>query len=158
MLDRDEGRVACVFCKIAAGAAPASVIWEDDRFVAFLDIYPVAPGHALVMPRRHAPLLGDLDADVGPLFALAARVAAALRRCGMPCDDINLLVNDGRAAGQTVPHAHVHVLPRRRGDVATVLRKLVQRPAQRFLGGPDRGTLDRQAAAIRAALEHPALL
>ncbi len=142
----------CVFCAIAAGRAPASIVWQDERFVAFLDIYPVRPGHTLVIPRRHAPLLADLDGDIGPLFVHAAALAAARRPSGLPCDDLNLVLNDGRAANQTVPHAHVHLVPRRRGDFPTLLRKLAQRPVQRLLGGPDRAALDRDAAAIRAAL------
>ena len=144
--------MGCVFCAIVAGQAPASIVWEDERFVAFIDIYPVSPGHTLVIPRRHLPLLADLDGDVGPLFAHVARLAAALRRSGLPCDDLNVVLNDGRAANQTVPHAHVHLVPRRRGDFPTLMRKLLQRPIQRILGGPPRAELERQAAAIRAAL------
>jgi diadenosine tetraphosphate (Ap4A) HIT family hydrolase len=145
--------MGCVFCAIVAGRAPASVVWEDERFVAFLDIYPVTVGHMLVVPRRHTPLLADLGDDAAALFGHAVRLAGAMRRSGLPCDDLNLVLNDGRAANQTVPHAHVHVVPRRRGDFGTLLRKLLQRPVQRLLGGPARDELDRQAAAIRLALD-----
>jgi diadenosine tetraphosphate (Ap4A) HIT family hydrolase len=144
--------VSCVFCAIVAARAPASIVWEDDRFVALLDIYPVTPGHTLVIPRRHAPLLADVGEEVGALFERAARVAAALRRSGLPCDDVNVVLNDGRAANQSVPHAHVHLVPRVRGDFSRLLRKLLQRPVQRVLGGPAREELDRQAGMIRAAL------
>jgi len=147
--------VSCVFCAIVAGRAPASIVWEDDRFVALLDIYPVTPGHTLVIPRRHAPLLADVGAEVGTLFERAARVAEALRRSGLPCDDLNVVLNDGRAANQSVPHAHVHLVPRVRGDFGRLARKLLQRPVQRLLGGPARAELDRQAGLIRAGLSSP---
>ena len=143
----------CIFCAIASGRAPASVVHDDERFVALLDIHPLRAGHTLVIPRRHAALLADLvDGEVEALFGLAARIARALRRSGLPCDDVNVVLNDGKAANQTIPHAHVHVLPRLRGDLAAIAGKLLRRPLAPFLGGPPRGELDRQAAIIRAAL------
>ncbi len=143
----------CIFCAIASGRAPASVVHNDERYLVFLDIYPLRPGHALVIPRRHAATLAELSgAEVEALFALAARVGAALRASGLPCDDVHLVLNDGPAANQTVPHAHVHVVPRRRRDLPAVLGKLLRRPLEPLLGGPPRAALDRQATAIRAAL------
>jgi len=142
----------CIFCEIARDRAPSSRVLEDEQFIALLDIYPMRPGHTLIIPRRHAVLLAELAAgELAALFTHAARLGTALRR-GVPCDDVNLIVNDGRAANQSVPHVHVHLIPRRRGDLARLLGKLVQRPVQPLLGGPPRATLDRQAAEIRAAL------
>lgn len=143
----------CIFCAIASGRAPASLVEASDRFVVFLDIHPVQPGHALVVPRRHAPLLSDLEGEESAaLFTVARRVALALRHSGLPCDDVTLLLNDGPAANQTVPHAHVHVVPRRRRDLGTIVGRLLRRPLGPLLGPAPRALLDEQAAAIRAAM------
>jgi diadenosine tetraphosphate (Ap4A) HIT family hydrolase len=143
----------CIFCAIALGTAPASVVFADDRYLAFMDIHPAQLGHVLVVPRRHAPLLADLSApEAEALFGLARRVALALGHSGLPCDGVNLLLNDGAAANQTVPHAHVHVVPRRRGDLGAIVARLARRPLGRILGPTPRARLDEQAAAIRSAM------
>ena len=98
--------------------------------------------------------LGELGVgEIGELFGAAVRVGDALRRA-VPCKDVNVVVNDGRAANQTVPHVHVHVIPRSGGDTWKLLLRLAQRPIQPLLGGPGpaRTVLDQQAAAIRGAL------
>jgi diadenosine tetraphosphate (Ap4A) HIT family hydrolase len=138
-----------VFCEIVAGRAPASVVLEDDRFIALLDILPMQPGHTLVIPRRHAVRLDELGDEAAALFGFAARVGSLLRG-GLGCDDVNLILNDGPAANQTVPHAHVHVIPRRRGDLGRLLGRLLLRPVQPALGGPPRAALDRVAAGLRS--------
>jgi diadenosine tetraphosphate (Ap4A) HIT family hydrolase len=144
---------ACIFCAIATGRAPASLVHEDERFLVFLDIYPVRAGHALVIPKRHAQRLSDLPrGEAEEIFGLAVRVGQALRSSGLPCDDVNFLLNDGPAASQTVPHLHLHVVPRRRRDIGRVFAKLFTRPAAPLLPAPARGVLDRHAAAIRVAL------
>jgi histidine triad (HIT) family protein len=107
----------CVFCSIIRGEAPASVVWEDDQAVAFMDTRPVNPGHVLVVPRAHAASLAELDAEVGAhLFGVAMRLAPAVRRSGVVCEGINLFLADGRAAGQEVFHVHLHIVPRFSGD------------------------------------------
>jgi histidine triad (HIT) family protein len=107
----------CVFCAIIRGEAPASVVWEDDQAVAFMDTRPVNPGHVLVVPRAHASSLAELDAEVSVhLFGVAMRLAPAVRRSGVECEGINLFLADGRAAGQEVFHVHVHIVPRFSGD------------------------------------------
>lgn len=139
----------CVFCAIAAGAAPASVVIDDGAVLAFMDLRPWRRGHALVVPRAHGQRLADLPAPtVTAMFALATALGAAIRTAGLPCDDVNLLVNDGPAAGQTVAHAHVHVVPRVRGDLwraATLVIGRVLPPAPR-------AQLDADARALAAAL------
>ena len=102
----------CLFCRVVSGAVPAEIVLEAPRAVAFLDRTPAARGHALVIPRSHAPTLLDLDdAEVGDLFlavkATARRIAAALGPLGF-----NVGWNHGAAAGQHVFHLHVHVIPR----------------------------------------------
>ncbi|WP_280232517.1 HIT family protein [Nocardia cyriacigeorgica] len=107
----------CVFCRIVAGEAPATKVYEDDTLCAFLDIRPIARGHTLIVPKRHATELEDLDPDTGAeLFRVGHRLALAIRRGGLAADGANLILNDGTAAFQTVPHVHLHVVPRSHGD------------------------------------------
>lgn len=139
----------CVFCRIAAGTAPASVVHADEAAIAFLDVAPITPGHLLVVPRVHAVGLADLDPDTGAhLFQLGQWLAAGLRRSAVRCDGINLFLADGAAAFQEVPHLHLHVLPRWRGDGFKLAYKA---------GTPARADLDAQAADIRATTARLAL-
>lgn len=143
----------CVFCEILAGRLPASRFHEDERFVGFMDIHPWRPGHVLLVPRAHAVRARDLPpGDAEALFALGVRVGEALR-AAVSCDDVHLVLNDGPAASQSVPHVHLHVLPRTRGDAWRLLGRLARHPLTPFLPAASREALDRQAAAIRAALD-----
>lgn len=134
----------CVFCRIAAGQAPATKVYEDDTLCAFLDIRPIARGHTLVIPRRHASELEDLDAELGAhIFRAGHRLALALRRSDLAADGANLVLNDGTAAFQTVPHVHLHVIPRRHGDkLSFAAGLLLRRPHDP----------ESTAAAIRAGI------
>lgn len=108
----------CAFCRIVAGQAPATKVFEDDDLYAFLDIRPITRGHTLVIPKQHATELTDLDADLGAsMFRMGHRLALAIRRSDLAADGANLILNDGTAAFQTVPHVHLHVVPRKRGDI-----------------------------------------
>jgi histidine triad (HIT) family protein len=106
----------CLFCKIVAGEIPATVIAEDERTVAFMDINPATRGHALVVPREHATDVHDIDpADLQAVAVSAQRIAArALERLGAV--GVNLLNSSGAAAWQTVFHFHLHVIPRYEDD------------------------------------------
>jgi histidine triad (HIT) family protein len=107
----------CVICKLVAGELEVSIIHEDDLCVALMDIQPINPGHALVVPRRHAPYLSDLEPEDGAqIFRVAQRIAGALRKCGVKCEGVNFFLADGEAAGQEVFHVHLHVFPRYSGD------------------------------------------
>ena len=107
----------CIFCDIAAGTAPASILYQDALCLAFMDIQPVNAGHLLVVPIRHATYLADLPPDTGAqLFRVAQQLSAALRRSGVHCEATNLFLADGEAAGQDVFHVHMHVIPRFAGD------------------------------------------
>ena len=111
------GEAGCIFCDIIGGRGPASVVYSDESVVALLDIRPLNTGHLLVIPRAHAAYLADLDPALGGhMFAVAQRMAAALRRSGLPCDGVNLFLADGEAAFQEVFHVHLHVIPRTPGD------------------------------------------
>lgn len=108
---------SCVFCDIAGGKVPASIVYRDDRCMAFMDIQPVAEGHLLVVPLAHAAHLAELDPSIGGhLFVVAQKLAAAIRRSALRADGINLFLADGEAAGQEVLHVHLHVFPRFKGD------------------------------------------
>lgn len=110
----------CPFCAIVAGEAPAYRLHEDDRTLAFLDIEPVNPGHALVVPKPHRETLTEMEPDlVADTFRSARRVAAAVESA-FDSDGLNLLQANGEAAGQEVYHAHVHVLPRYADDDVAV--------------------------------------
>jgi histidine triad (HIT) family protein len=106
----------CIFCKIVAGEIPAARVFGTDRVVAFLDINPVSPGHLLVVAANHSACLSEADpADLADVAAELPRlVRAVLKATGAPA--CNVVVNDGREAGQVVPHVHFHVVPRRAGD------------------------------------------
>jgi len=107
----------CDFCKIASGVAPASVVFSDEKVIAFLDIQPVNPGHVLVIPRAHAKELSELESEVGgQMFKAAMIVAEGLRKSGLKCEAVNLFRADGETAFQEVFHVHLHVIPRFRGD------------------------------------------
>jgi len=137
----------CIFCQIVRGEAPASIVYEDDTVIAFLDAVPITPGHVLVIPRHHAASLAALDPDDGRhVFTVAQRMTAVLRRSGIHCDAVNLLLNDGVEAGQRVFHIHMHVIPRWANDNARMRRDPDELPAARE-------TLEAIAAQIRAAVE-----
>jgi diadenosine tetraphosphate (Ap4A) HIT family hydrolase len=106
----------CVFCGITDRRVDSSLVTQDDRTMAFLDLQPATPGHTLVVPRAHASALAELDPDDGAaIWATGLRVAAALRACGL-AEGINFFLADGVAAGQEVWHVHLHVLPRTPSD------------------------------------------
>jgi histidine triad (HIT) family protein len=106
----------CLFCKIAAGEVSAQIVAQDERTVSFMDIFPGARGHALVIPRRHSRNLLDVGPDDLAAVALAAQQLAIRVRERLGADGVNLFNSSEPAAGQTVFHFHVHVLPRYVGD------------------------------------------
>jgi histidine triad (HIT) family protein len=106
----------CIFCKILAGEIPANIVDEDERTVTFMDINPATRGHMLVIPRRHARDLLDIEQDELEAVAVAAQRAARKVHERLRADGVNLLNSCGRAAWQTVYHFHIHVIPRYEGD------------------------------------------
>ena len=137
----------CIFCDILSGKLPSSVVYQDDRCTALMDIQPINPGHVLVIPNSHVTYLADLDEGVGSeLFSVAQRIAAALRTSGLRCEGVNLFLADGEAAGQEVFHVHLHVFPRHKGDGFGF-----KFPAG-YSDKPDRAELDAIALQIKGAL------
>jgi histidine triad (HIT) family protein len=137
----------CVFCELVAGNRPISVVGETADVLAFMDIQPVNPGHVLVIPKRHAPYLADLDWTLaGQIWAMGMRVAAAVRTCGARCQGVNLFLADGEAAGQEIFHAHLHVFPRFAGDGFGL------KFSPNYFVLPSRADLDEVANDIRNAM------
>lgn len=120
--------MSCVFCAIVAGEAPAVRIYEDDDYLAFLDIRPMVRGHTLIIPKNHHIDLTDTPAPVlGGMIALGQRVAQAARASGLHADGSNVVINDGKAAFQSVFHIHLHVAPRRYGDKLRFVKGMLLR-------------------------------
>jgi histidine triad (HIT) family protein len=113
MADRDPD---CLFCKIVAGEIPGTIVAEDERTVAFMDINPATRGHALVVPRRHAKDLGEIPTEDLAAVAAAAQRLAARAGDALGADGVNLMNSWGAAAWQTVFHFHMHVIPRYADD------------------------------------------
>ena len=111
----DHGGVtACLFCEIGAGRVPAPVVFDDGRFLAFLDHRPLFPGHCLLIPRTHHPALTDLPAaETGPLFEVARLLCAAVQEA-VGAHGTFVAINN--RVSQSVPHLHVHIVPRREKD------------------------------------------
>jgi histidine triad (HIT) family protein len=106
----------CIFCKIIQKEIPATVIFEDDDVLVFMDIGPIVKGHALVIPKKHYdPITDTPDEIVAKLHITAKRVASAQMNA-LGADGVNIMQNNGAAAGQEVEHIHVHVIPRFSND------------------------------------------
>jgi histidine triad (HIT) family protein len=106
----------CLFCKIVAGELPGSIVDEDERTIAFMDINPATRGHALVIPRRHAKNLLEIEPDELAATAIAAQRLAARMPDRLGAAGVNLINSCGQAAWQTVFHFHIHVIPRYEDD------------------------------------------
>ncbi len=110
----------CVFCKIVAGQLPCFKLLEDDDTIAFMDINPVNPGHALAVAKGHWPTVDVIPAEVLAAVAKTAqRVAKAVFKELKP-NGVNLIQANGAGAGQSVPHLHIHIMPRRAGDAVAL--------------------------------------
>lgn len=102
----------CIFCKIANGAIPSSTVYENGEFRVILDLGPASKGHALILPKEHYKDVCDLDEKTAAkILPLAAKIGTAMKK-SLGCAGFNLVQNNGAAAGQTVFHFHVHVIPR----------------------------------------------
>lgn len=130
--------MASIFSRIASGEIPSYKIAEDDRYFAFLDINPVAPGHVLVIPKHEVDYIFDLDADeYEGLMAFARRIAIALKKA-MPCVKVGVCV-----LGLEVPHAHVHLVPMQTEQDLNFFKPKLTLPAEQ---------MEEIAASIRAEL------
>ncbi|MCR5179000.1 MAG: HIT family protein [Lachnospiraceae bacterium] len=113
----------CIFCKLAGGDIPTNTIYEDDSFRAILDNGPATRGHTLIIPKDHSDDLFSLpDETAAGAIKLAKRIADRMKE-KLSCDGVNLVQNNGTAAGQTVMHFHLHVIPRYTNDGQRILWK-----------------------------------
>ena len=124
--------MSCIFCRIVAGEIPAEVVATTDDALAFLDVQPLADGHVLVVPRDHVATIEDLgEPKAAALFALVRRLAGPAREA-VGAAGSTIGINNGAATGQTIPHVHVHIVPRHEGDgagsVHTIFRPGTRRP------------------------------
>lgn len=107
----------CIFCQIVSGERQSMMVARSEFSVAFMDIQPVNPGHVLIVPRRHVASFTELTPEeVTDMMIRAQEIARSLRRVGPGHDGITLSLADGLSAGQDVPHAHLHVIPRQQAD------------------------------------------
>ena len=145
-----------IFDRIIASELAASVVYQDERCVAFMDINPISVGHVLVVPRQSVPTLEQLDVPTRQhLWEIAHRIGQAQQRA-LGSKAQHLMINDGKAASQSVPHVHIHVIPRYRGDTLRTLGKIMWHVTTLTIPRREtpqrRQALDAQAAAIKAAL------
>ena len=106
----------CIFCKIANGEISSKTIYEDEKFRVILDLGPATRGHALILPKEHAADLYELpDETASAVFVLAKKMAVRMKE-KLHCEGMNLVQNNGEAAGQTVSHFHIHLIPRYLND------------------------------------------
>ena len=110
---RDEH---CIFCKIANGEIPSTTVYEDDDFRVILDLSPASKGHALILPKEHYANLYELPDEAASKVLIVAKNVVAKMTKALGCDGYNLVQNNGEAAGQTVFHFHMHLIPRYKED------------------------------------------
>lgn len=111
----------CIFCKIANGEIPSATLYEDEDFRVILDLGPATRGHALLLPKEHYSDLFELEDEVAAKVLVRAKRIAARMKKALGADGFNLVQNNGEAAGQTVFHFHMHLIPRYEGDHAGIL-------------------------------------
>lgn len=106
----------CIFCKIANGEIPSATLYEDEDFRVILDLGPASKGHALILPKEHAANLYELPDELAAKAMVVAKKVGSVLAKGLNCDGLNVVQNNGEAAGQTVFHFHIHLIPRFKGD------------------------------------------
>lgn len=112
----------CVFCRIVRGELPVHKVHEDDRVLAFLDIHPSAPGHTLIIPKIHVTRIEDMpDEDADALFEALHRLVGRIQ-AAVDAPSSTVGINNGPESGQEVPHVHIHVIPRFRGDRGGIIQ------------------------------------
>lgn len=115
----------CLFCKITRKEIPGFIVHEDDSTIAFLDIHPLAPGHTVIIPKTHVTSIKDLATETaGPVFLTVKKVSDILSRSLTP-EGFTIGINDGEAAGQGLPHLHIHLIPRWHNDKGSNIHSIV---------------------------------
>lgn len=106
----------CIFCKLANGEIPSATLYEDDDFRVILDLGPASKGHALILPKEHYDNLYEMDDETASKVLILAKKIITRMTKALGCDGYNLVQNNGEAAGQTVHHFHMHLIPRYKDD------------------------------------------
>ena len=136
----------CPFCRLVRHELNAVVVHEDDEILAIMDLYPATPGHILVLPKRHIENIYVMPADLGArIMATAIAVAKAIKQKVSP-DGLNLIQSNELAAGQTIPHFHLHIVPRYNGDPVSLRFGHDSVPAKI-------NDLEKEASLINSALD-----
>lgn len=134
----------CIFCKIANGEIPSATLYEDDKFRVILDLSPASKGHALILPKQHVANLYEIPDELAADAMILAKKMADKMTKALSCDGFNLVQNNGEAAGQTVMHFHLHVIPRYEGGEQIVCWPQMETTAN---------GREETAAQIRSAME-----
>jgi histidine triad (HIT) family protein len=116
----------CLFCKIIAGEIPCYKVYEDENVLAFLDIHPHAKGHTVVIPKKHAETVWDINTETFERVAAGLQTAAGKVQAQLKPDGMNIGLNNGKAAGQAVGHLHWHILPRWEGDGGGSMHSIIR--------------------------------
>ncbi len=124
----------CIFCKIGKSEIPAHKVYEDKYCFAFLDIKPHAQGHTVIMPKKHAVTLFDLDDASAQELILGVKKVMAILQEKLSPDGFNVGWNQGSEAGQVVPHLHIHIMPRYIGDGGGSMHSIIKNPGEMSVG------------------------
>lgn len=146
----------CIFCQIIAGSLPAAQVYRDEQCIAFMDVHPLGQGHVLLIPLQHVEKLEQLpQASRQHLYQVFDDLVAAQRRAGFGVEGTHLIVNDGKATNQHIPHAHLHLVPRKRGDALGFGWRMLLHFTGLFGMRTRSELLQAQAALIAAQIERP---
>ncbi|MCO8313926.1 HIT family protein [Pseudomonas mandelii] len=146
--------MTCIFCQIAADALPSALVYRDEYCTAFMDVHPLGQGHVLLIPQAHVEKLEQLPTSIRQhLYQVFDTLLAAQRRAGFGVEGTHLIVNDGKATNQHIPHAHLHLVPRRRGDALGFGMRMFMHFTGVFGRRTPLETLRRQALLIAAELD-----
>jgi len=138
----------CIICQLVNEKIEVTKVYEDDLVVAVMDIQPINPGHIFISPKKHVKLVSELGEDLAAhIFKIAIRLNDALRKSGLKCEGVNFFLADGEAAMQEIPHVHLHVIPRIKGDGFGL------KFDESYFRLPERKELEKAANLIRKAFE-----
>lgn len=144
----------CIFCRIIAFEEPGIEIFRDETCVALMDIFPLSPGHLMIIPLKHHEFLHEMSPETRAyIFEKASMLSRAVCRSGLKAKGVNLLLNNGGAANQHIPHFHLHVIPRYGYDLHLVFLRLLTRFINPFARIGLQKRLSRQAEEIRSVME-----
>ncbi len=137
----------CIICQLMNEKIEVTKIYEDDLVVAIMDIQPINPGHFFVSPKKHIEFISELEEELGAhMFKIAMKLSGALRKSGLECEGVNIFLADGEVAMQEIPHIHLHVIPRIKGDGFKFIFD------KRYFELPKREELEQAAILIKKGL------